>query len=85
MTVFFFLLCAHLFPAELKTSLSTFIERETILDYDREAELALQRLTTGDVDVNQLTNAWTRSYVEVITHFSMVLCLKTSIRVFNSY
>ncbi|XP_028264286.1 ferry endosomal RAB5 effector complex subunit 3 [Parambassis ranga] len=49
---------------ELKTSLSNFIEKETILDYDREAELALQRLTTGDVDVNQLTNAWTRSYVE---------------------
>lgn len=54
-------------PAELKTSLSNFIEKETILDYDREAELALQRLTTGDVDVNQLTNAWTRSYVEVMT------------------
>uniref|UniRef100_A0A3Q3VPF0 Uncharacterized protein n=1 Tax=Mola mola TaxID=94237 RepID=A0A3Q3VPF0_MOLML len=49
---------------ELKTSLSNFIERETTLDYDREAELALQRLTTGDADVNQLTNAWTRSYVE---------------------
>ncbi|XP_045892568.1 protein C12orf4 homolog [Micropterus dolomieu] len=49
---------------ELKTSLSTFIEKETILDYDREAELALHRLTTGDVDLNQLTNAWTRSYVE---------------------
>ncbi|KAK9517029.1 hypothetical protein VZT92_024925 [Zoarces viviparus] len=49
---------------ELKTSLSNFVESETILDYDREAELALQRLTLGDVDVNQLTNAWTRSYVE---------------------
>ncbi|KAM6937350.1 ferry endosomal RAB5 effector complex subunit 3 [Xenentodon cancila] len=49
---------------ELKASLSNFIERETILDYDREAELALQRLTTGDVDVNQLTSAWARSYVE---------------------
>uniref|UniRef100_A0A3Q1IR09 CL004 protein n=1 Tax=Anabas testudineus TaxID=64144 RepID=A0A3Q1IR09_ANATE len=49
---------------ELKSSLSNFIENETILDYDREAELALQRLTTGDVDVNKLTNAWTRSYVE---------------------
>ncbi|XP_068459449.1 ferry endosomal RAB5 effector complex subunit 3 [Clinocottus analis] len=49
---------------ELKTSLSNFIESETILDYDREAELALHRLTVGDVDVNQLTNAWTRSYVE---------------------
>lgn len=49
---------------ELKTSLSNFIEKETILDYDREAELALQRLTTGEVDVNQLTNAWSKSYVE---------------------
>uniref|UniRef100_A0A3Q1FTR7 FERRY endosomal RAB5 effector complex subunit 3 n=1 Tax=Acanthochromis polyacanthus TaxID=80966 RepID=A0A3Q1FTR7_9TELE len=49
---------------ELKASLSSFIEKETIQDYDREAELALQRLTAGDVDVNQLTNAWTRSYVE---------------------
>nr|XP_020459980.1 protein C12orf4 homolog isoform X1 [Monopterus albus]XP_020459981.1 protein C12orf4 homolog isoform X1 [Monopterus albus] len=49
---------------ELKALLSNFIENETIQDYDREAELALQRLTTGDVDVNQLTNMWTRSYVE---------------------
>nr|XP_046251096.1 protein C12orf4 homolog [Scatophagus argus]XP_046251097.1 protein C12orf4 homolog [Scatophagus argus] len=49
---------------ELKTLLSNFIEKETILDYDREAELALQRLTTGEVDVNQLTNTWARSYAE---------------------
>ncbi|XP_068169300.1 ferry endosomal RAB5 effector complex subunit 3 [Antennarius striatus] len=49
---------------ELKTSLFNFIEKETILDYDREAELALQRLTSGDIDLNQLTNAWARSYVE---------------------
>ncbi|XP_029008972.1 protein C12orf4 homolog [Betta splendens] len=48
----------------LRTSLISYIEKETILDYDREAELALQRLTTGEVDVNQLTTAWTRSYVE---------------------
>lgn len=58
---------------ELKNSLSSFVEKETILDYDREAELALQRLTTGDVDVNKLTSAWTRSYVEVITHFIVLL------------
>ncbi|KAM9375959.1 ferry endosomal RAB5 effector complex subunit 3 [Pholidichthys leucotaenia] len=49
---------------EIKTSLTNFVEKETILDYDREAELALQRLTTGEVDVNQLTNAWARSYEE---------------------
>ncbi|KAK6317998.1 hypothetical protein J4Q44_G00112890 [Coregonus suidteri] len=38
---------------ELKSTLSMFIEGETIQDYDREAELALQRLTTGEVDINQ--------------------------------
>lgn len=54
---------------ELKVSLSSFIEKTTTEDYDREAELALQRLTSGDVDINQLTNAWTRSYVEVVIHF----------------
>lgn len=59
-------LCIHpLFAAELKSALFDFIERETILDYDREAEQALQRLTMGDADVNQLTDAWARSYVEV--------------------
>ncbi|XP_061891405.1 protein C12orf4 homolog [Entelurus aequoreus] len=49
---------------DLKVSLSDFIEKETILDYDREAEAALERLTSGHVDINQLANAWTRSYVE---------------------
>lgn len=50
---------------ELKSTLSTFIESETIQDYDREAELALQRLTTGEVDINQLTNTWAKAYSEV--------------------
>uniref|UniRef100_A0A669CVL8 FERRY endosomal RAB5 effector complex subunit 3 n=1 Tax=Oreochromis niloticus TaxID=8128 RepID=A0A669CVL8_ORENI len=61
------LMLLHKIPCyleKLKNSLSSFVEKETILDYDREAELALQRLTTGDVDVNKLTSAWTRSYVE---------------------
>ncbi|KAM9815914.1 protein C12orf4 homolog [Syngnathus typhle] len=49
---------------ELKVSLSDFIEKKTILEYDREAEQALQRLTMGHVDINQLTNAWTRAYAE---------------------
>ncbi|XP_037109129.1 protein C12orf4 homolog [Syngnathus acus] len=49
---------------ELKVSLSDFIEKKTILEYDREAELALQRLTMGHLDINQLTNAWTRAYAE---------------------
>ncbi|KAM6946486.1 ferry endosomal RAB5 effector complex subunit 3 [Aplochiton taeniatus] len=62
------LMLLHTIPCfvenELKSSLSSFIERETIQDYDREAERALQRLTTGDVDVNQLTNAWANAYSE---------------------
>ncbi|XP_070299264.1 FERRY endosomal RAB5 effector complex subunit 3-like [Salvelinus sp. IW2-2015] len=49
---------------ELRSTLSTFIESETIQDYDREAELALQRLTTGEVDINQLTNTWAKAYSE---------------------
>uniref|UniRef100_A0AAZ3RHR1 FERRY endosomal RAB5 effector complex subunit 3 n=3 Tax=Oncorhynchus tshawytscha TaxID=74940 RepID=A0AAZ3RHR1_ONCTS len=49
---------------ELKSTLSTFIESETIQDYDRGAELALQRLTTGEVDINQLTNTWAKAYSE---------------------
>ncbi|XP_035982950.1 protein C12orf4 homolog isoform X2 [Fundulus heteroclitus] len=49
---------------ELKASLSAFIEKETTWDHDREAELALQRLSTGEVDAEQLTSAWARSYAE---------------------
>ncbi|XP_038842803.1 protein C12orf4 homolog isoform X1 [Salvelinus namaycush] len=49
---------------ELRSTLSTFIESETIQDYDREAELALQRLTKGEVDINQLTNTWAKAYSE---------------------
>ncbi|XP_047204511.1 protein C12orf4 homolog isoform X1 [Girardinichthys multiradiatus] len=49
---------------ELKASLSNFIGKETTLDCDQEAELALQRLSTGEVDVNQLTSFWARSYAE---------------------
>lgn len=59
--------CVPLRFADLKASLSSFVEKETTVDYDREAELALQRLTTGEVDVNQLTGAWSKSYVEVKT------------------
>ncbi|KAG5845877.1 hypothetical protein ANANG_G00143840 [Anguilla anguilla] len=49
---------------DLKSALSSFIERETIQDYDRDAELALQRLSKGEVDTDQLANAWARAYSE---------------------
>jgi len=50
---------------DLKNRLVSFIEREMLADYDREAEAALQRLTTGEVDVNKLTNIWAKAYAEV--------------------
>ena len=53
---------------ELKALLSSFIERETVQDYDRDAEQALQRLASGEVDLHQLTDAWAKSYSEVHTH-----------------
>lgn len=50
---------------DLKNRLVSFIERETLVDYDREAEAALQRLTNGEVDINKLTNSWAKAYSEV--------------------
>lgn len=46
----------------LKVALSKFIEEGTNKDYDREAELALERLRTGEVDTDLLTNAWAKAY-----------------------
>ena len=52
---------------ELRSSLSSFVETNSIRDYDREAELALSRLSSGDTDINGLTNAWAKAYAEVGT------------------
>ncbi|CAL8260270.1 unnamed protein product [Merluccius merluccius] len=49
---------------ELKRSLSAFVEMNALQDYEREAELALTRLTSGEVDINTLTNAWAKAYAE---------------------
>ncbi|KAI4884384.1 hypothetical protein NFI96_011223, partial [Prochilodus magdalenae] len=49
---------------ELKSKLLAFVEQETLEDYDRDAEAALQRLTNGDVDINKLTNLWAKAYTE---------------------
>ncbi|MGH0119281.1 UNVERIFIED_CONTAM: hypothetical protein FKN15_026961 [Acipenser sinensis] len=46
----------------LKGALSKFIEERTNKDYDREAELALERLRTGEVNTDLLTNAWAKAY-----------------------
>nr|XP_005989335.1 PREDICTED: protein C12orf4 homolog isoform X2 [Latimeria chalumnae] len=49
---------------DLKKSLKQFIEEETITDYDREAEAALEQIKCGEVNVDQLTNAWAKAYTE---------------------
>ncbi|KAK1169199.1 hypothetical protein AOXY_G10157 [Acipenser oxyrinchus oxyrinchus] len=49
---------------KLKDALSKFIEEGTNKDYDREAELALERLRIGEVDTDLLTNAWAKAYSE---------------------
>lgn len=50
---------------DLKQSLSKFVEEETIKDYDREAEVALEAVKSGKVDINQLADTWAKAYKEV--------------------
>lgn len=50
---------------DLKQSLTKFIEEETIEDYDREAEMALEAVKSGKVDINQLADTWAKAYKEV--------------------
>lgn len=57
----------HLFLliTDLKQSLSKFVKEETIKDYDREAEVALEAVKSGKVDINQLADTWAKAYKEV--------------------
>lgn len=50
---------------DLKQSLDKFIEEETIKDYDTEAEMALEAVKSGKVDINQLADSWAKAYKEV--------------------
>lgn len=50
---------------DLKDSLKRFIEEESIKDYDREAEAALDAVKSGKIDLNQLANDWAKAYTEV--------------------
>lgn len=49
----------------MKQSLNKFIEDETIKGYDREAEMALEAVKSGEVDINQLAETWAKAYKEV--------------------
>lgn len=53
------------FVPDLKNELLAFVERETLDDYDREAEAALQKIANGEVDINKLSNLWAKAYTEV--------------------
>ncbi|XP_040089688.1 protein C12orf4 homolog isoform X1 [Oryx dammah] len=49
---------------ELKEALSQFIEEESLGDYDREAEAALEAVKSGEVDLHQLASTWAKAYAE---------------------
>lgn len=57
--------CSLLVLTDLKQSLNKFIEDETIKGYDREAEMALEAVKSGEVDINQLAETWAKAYKEV--------------------
>ncbi|XP_073423894.1 ferry endosomal RAB5 effector complex subunit 3 isoform X2 [Dendrobates tinctorius] len=49
---------------DLKKCVTQFVEEETIKDFDREAEQALEAVRSGQVDVGALANTWMKSYKE---------------------
>ena len=50
---------------DLKEALSQFIEEESLREYDREAEAALEAVKSGEVDLNHLASTWAKAYAEV--------------------
>ncbi|XP_010843293.1 PREDICTED: uncharacterized protein C12orf4 homolog isoform X1 [Bison bison bison] len=49
---------------DLKEALSQYIEEESLRDYDREAEAALEAVKSGEVDLHQLASTWAKAYAE---------------------
>uniref|UniRef100_A0A8W4FE49 FERRY endosomal RAB5 effector complex subunit 3 n=1 Tax=Sus scrofa TaxID=9823 RepID=A0A8W4FE49_PIG len=49
---------------DLKEALSQFIEEESLRDYDRDAEAALEAVKSGEVDLHQLASTWAKAYTE---------------------
>ncbi|NP_001079444.1 uncharacterized protein LOC379131 isoform X2 [Xenopus laevis] len=49
---------------DLKQCLCRFVEEETVKDYDREAELALEAVRSPEVEAEKLANTWMKSYTE---------------------
>nr|XP_060634052.1 protein C12orf4 homolog isoform X1 [Anolis sagrei ordinatus] len=55
---------------DLKESLSRLIEEKSIQDYDTEAEVALEAVKSGEVDLNQLANTWAKTYTEAVLEYT---------------
>ncbi|XP_010219627.1 PREDICTED: uncharacterized protein C12orf4 homolog isoform X2 [Tinamus guttatus] len=55
---------------DLKQSLNKFIEEETIKDYDKEADMSLEAVKSGEVDVNQLADTWAKAYKETTLEYA---------------
>ncbi|XP_058599960.1 protein C12orf4 homolog isoform X2 [Neofelis nebulosa] len=49
---------------DLKEALSQFIEKESLRDYDRDAEASLEAVKSGEVDLHQLASTWAKAYAE---------------------
>ena len=54
--------------AALKNELAEFVKQETELFYDENAEAALMKVRDGEVDVNELTEAWAKVFSKVASH-----------------
>ncbi|NWX85641.1 CL004 protein, partial [Nothoprocta ornata] len=55
---------------DLKQSLNKFIEEETIKDYDKEADMSLEVIKSGEVDINQLVDIWAKAYKETTLEYA---------------
>ncbi|KAM8821697.1 ferry endosomal RAB5 effector complex subunit 3 [Eudromia elegans] len=55
---------------DLKQSLNKFIEEETIKDYDKEADMSLEFVKSGEVDINQLADTWAKAYKETTLEYA---------------
>ncbi|XP_072922439.1 ferry endosomal RAB5 effector complex subunit 3 isoform X1 [Hemitrygon akajei] len=55
---------------DLKNSLYQFINEETERNYDKEAEAALEKVKSSELNTEQLVNAWAKSYHETTLEYA---------------
>uniref|UniRef100_A0A8C5RU04 FERRY endosomal RAB5 effector complex subunit 3 n=1 Tax=Laticauda laticaudata TaxID=8630 RepID=A0A8C5RU04_LATLA len=54
----------------LKEALTKFIEEESVEDFDREGEAALEAVKSGKMDIHQLAKAWAQAYTEATSEYA---------------